>query len=123
MEDAGEGELHRSPNCRRSLIASGIEEGFDLSPILPDDVICADVPAALERLEFFACDLSKFLGSGVGHIRIIFGMKHQHLGTIDFVSVVPRVVERAAAELAPVRVREPIGIPECFADVLRVVLF
>ncbi len=47
----------------------------------------------------------------------------QHLGAVNLASVVPRIVERTASKLAPVRVREPIPVPERLADVVGVVLF
>src|SRR5215475_1524945 len=49
-------------------------------------------------------------------------MKHQHLRTIDFLSVVPRVVKGAAVEFGPILVGETIGMAESLADVGSVVL-
>src|SRR5262249_46887344 len=81
-----------------------IEEPLDLLPILPDHVIRADVPAALERLEFRAREFRELSSAFVRYVRVILGMKHQKLGTVDFVPVVPRIVEGATPKLAPVRI-------------------
>jgi hypothetical protein len=58
------------------LKSNRIEELLYVRPIFTGYVVGADMPAALERLEFCACDLSKFLGSAVGHVRVILGMEH-----------------------------------------------
>jgi hypothetical protein len=73
-------------------------------PVPPHHEVRADVPAALESLKSRACDLGKFLRSLVGHVRIVLSMEHQHLGAIDLVSVLPRIVEGTASKVAPVRI-------------------
>jgi len=83
---------------------SRIEEPFDLRPILPNNVICADVPALLNGLQCRDREFRELSGSIIGYVRVILGIKHQHFGTINLGSVVPRVVERTAPKLAPVRV-------------------
>src|ERR1700757_1906841 len=103
----GVGTGIRSPGRSASSLTSdcGIKELLDLGPIFSRDVIRADVPAALQALEFGASNLSEFPGALVRHIGIILGVKHQHFRAIDFVSMVPRIVEITRPELPPVRIR------------------
>src|SRR5439155_22487833 len=98
-------------------------EFLDLRPVFSRDVLRADVSAALQRREFDTCDLGKSLASLIRQVRIIFDVEHQHLRRIDFVFLVPRVVEGAAPKLRPIRIRNPVSISKGFTDVLGVVLF
>src|SRR5207253_1724266 len=84
------------------------------------DVLRADVSAALQSREFDTCDLGKSLASLIRQVRIIFDVEHQHLRRIDFVFLVPRVVEGAAPKLRPIRIRNPVSISKAFEDVENV---
>ena len=98
--------------------ASRLEELLDLGPILPDNVIRADVPATAEGLQRGSRKFRKQSGAFVGHIRIVLGVKHHQFRPVDFRPMMARIVEGAASELPPIRIRKAVSIAERFADVL-----
>src|ERR1017187_6134921 len=50
---------------------SRIEEPFDLSPKLPDNVICADVPILVNRLQCRVREFRELSGAFIGDVRIV----------------------------------------------------
>ena len=79
--------------------------------------------APLEGLESHPGAVRESPAAVVGHVGVIFRVKHQNLRRCDFISVVPRIVEGAASELPPIRIGKPITIAKRLADVLCVVFF
>src|SRR6266576_6000442 len=85
-----------------------LEELLDLYPISSDHVIRTDVPTTHKRLQRGSRKFCEQSGSFIGNVRIVPGVEPQYLGTLDFLPVVPRIVEGTATKLAPVCIREPI---------------
>ena len=106
----------------RLLAPSRIKEVLDLRPILSGDVIRADVPATVERLESDSGEFRKSLASLIRHMRIVFGVEQHHFRRRDFGSMVPRIVESPASQLFPVRIRKAIPVPERLADIFGIIL-
>ncbi len=82
-------------NPESMSIRSGIKELLDFEPISSSDVIGADVASAPETFKLGACNLGELLRPLIRHVGIILGVKHHHFGTVDFVSMVPRIVKVA----------------------------
>src|SRR5260370_5790034 len=107
---------------RHYASSSRLEELLDLHPISSDHVVCADVPTTLNGFQSRSCEPCEFSGTFIGNVRIVLGVEHQHLGTLDFLPAVPRIVEGAASELPPIRIGKPITIAKRFADIVGVIL-
>src|ERR1700722_4798066 len=109
----------KGSHCAFSSI--GIKEPLDLSPILSNDVVRADVSTPLERLQTDSCDFCKSLASLIRHVRIVLGVEKHHLRRRDFRSMVPWIVERPASQFFPVCIGKAVPIAERFTDIFGVV--
>src|SRR5208282_2895948 len=86
-------------------------------PILPNNKIRAQMPAPPQQFQFHARSPRKFLNRPTRNVRIVLRMKHHHLRSTNFRSVICGVIELSTTEFRPIPVRQPIPLPKRRANI------